>query len=171
MAVATPLRRLPLYAHLLLTATYQPTLSSYMKGIYAILLAMLTATAYAQTETSSVRLEGDSIAIENSISTYSNISGGLFSLPTLSAPRFPQSFTNLNYRKSYKDLTVQIPSFSFMPGQSNLYSWRNGSIKATGAQTDMPGLMHIDNGAIGIFQSYESINLYLGVEANKYGFY
>ena len=144
-----------------------------MKVIYAILLTMFTATAYAQTEISSFQLEGDSIRIENSIITHSNTSGDLFPLPILSAPRIPLSFTNINYHKykSYSDSTVLIPSLSFMPGQSNLYSWRNGSITATGAQTDMPGLMHIDNGAIGIFQSYENINLYVGVEANKYGFY
>ena len=144
-----------------------------MKVIYAILLTMFTATAYAQTEISSFQLEGDSIRIENSIITHSNTSGDLFSMPILSAPRIPLIFTNINYHKykSYADSTVQIPSLSFMPGQSDLYSWRNGSITATGAQTDMPGLMHIDNGAIGIFQSYENINLYVGVEANKYGFY
>ncbi len=142
-----------------------------MKVIYAILLAMFTATAYAQTENSSFQVGGDSIRIENSIITHSNTSGDLFPLPILSAPRIPLSFTNINYHKSYADSTVQIPSLSFIPGQSNLYSWRNGSIIATGAQTAMPGLMHIDNGAIGIFQSYENISLYMGVEANKYGFY
>lgn len=49
--------------------------------------------------------------------------------------------------------------------------WSNGSITASGAEMDMPGLMHIDNGTIGVFQNYENISLYLGVEANKYGLY
>ncbi|MDE6206224.1 MAG: hypothetical protein K2M55_00260 [Muribaculaceae bacterium] len=143
-----------------------------MKAIYAILLAIFTAPVYAQTEISSFPLEVDSIGIENSIITDSNISGDLSPLPTLSAPRLPlSSYPNIHYRKLYKDSILQIPSLSFIPGLSNLYSWRNGSIIATGEESDMLGLMHMDNGTIGIFQSYENMSLYLGLEANKYGFY
>ncbi len=143
-----------------------------MKAIFTILLAILATTASAQTEIISIPLEVDSIGIENSIISDSNIYGDLFPSPTLSAPRLPLSFyPYTHYYKPYKSATLQIPSLSFMPGQSNLYSWRNGSIMATVAEMDLPGLMHIDNGAIGISQSYENISLYLGVAANKYGFY
>ena len=142
-----------------------------MKVIYVILFAMFAATVYAQTEISSSRLEGDSIAIDNPNTTFSNVSADLFPLPTFSAPRIPLTFNNINYHEPYKDSTLYIPSLSFTPGQANLYSWGNGSIIATGAQTTMPELMQIDNGAIGIFQSYDNISLYLGAEANKYGYY
>lgn len=143
-----------------------------MKAISTILLAIFAMTASAQTETTSIPLEVDSIGVENSIITDSNIYGDLFPSPTLSVPRLPLSFyPYTHYYKTYKSTTLQIPSLSFMPGQSNLYSWRNGLIMATGAEMDMLGLMHIDNGAIGVFQNHENISLYLGVEANKYGFY
>ncbi len=143
-----------------------------MKAISTILLAIFAMTASAQTETTSIPLEVDSIGIENSIITDSNIYGDLFPSPTLSVPRLPLSFyPYTHYYKTYKSATLQISSLSFMPGQSNLYSWRNGLIMATGAEMDMPGLMHIDNGAIGVFINHENISLYLGMEANKYGFY
>lgn len=143
-----------------------------MKAITTILLAILATTASAQTEITSTPLEVDSIGIENAIITYSNISGDLFPSPTFSAQRLPLSFYPYTYYyKPYKSATLQIPSLLFMPGQSNLYSWGNGSIMATGAEMDMPGLMHIDNGTIGISQSYENTSIYLGAEANKYGFY
>ena len=102
-----------------------------MKVIYAILLTMFTATAYAQTEISSFQLEGDSIRIENSIITHSNTSGDLFPLPILSAPRIPLIFTNINYHKykSYADSTVQIPSLSFTPGQSDCTAVRDSVLK------------------------------------------
>ncbi|MDE6801604.1 MAG: hypothetical protein K2J06_02450 [Muribaculaceae bacterium] len=142
-----------------------------MKAIYSIIIAMFSATAYAQTEISPSRLGGDSIGTDNSIITDPNLSVERLPLPTSSAPRLPLSFANINHLTSYTDSTVQIPSISFIPGQSDLYSWRNGSIIATGTETNMPGLMRIDNGSIGIFQNYDKISLYLGMEANKYGYY
>ncbi len=143
-----------------------------MKAISTLILAMFAMTAYAQTEISSIPVEVDSIGIENAIIADSIISGDMLLSPTLSGPRLPVRFyPNTQYYKPYESATFQIPSLSFVPGQSNLYSWRNGSITATGAEMDMPGLMHIYNGGIGISQNHEKISLYLGVEANKYGFY
>lgn len=143
-----------------------------MKVIPAILLAMFAMSAYAQTEISSIQLDMDSVGIEYAPVTDPFISGNMFALPSLSVSRFPAIFyPTTQYYKLYQNTTFQIPLLPVVPGQSNLYSWRNGSIIATGVETDMPGLMHIDNGAIGIFQSYKNISLYLGVEANKYGFY
>ena len=66
-----------------------------MKVIYAILLAMFTATAYAQTEISSFQLGGDSIRIENSIITHSNTSGDLFPRHTKSILIFSLLFKEL----------------------------------------------------------------------------
>lgn len=143
-----------------------------MKAISAILLTMFAMAAYAQTEITTIPLEVDSIGMENAIITDTIVSGDMFLLPTLSAPRLPVRFSpNTHYYAPYENATLQIPSLSVMPGQSNLYSWSNGSITAIGAEMDMPGLMHIDNGAIRIFQNHDNISLYLGVEANKYGFY
>lgn len=143
-----------------------------MKAVSVLLAAMFATAAYAQTEITTIPVEVDSIGVEYSPVTEPVAPGGMFAIPTLSAPRFPALlYPNMQYYKPYESAAFQIPSFSVMPGQANLYSWCNGSITATGAERDMPGLMHIDNGAIGVFQNYGNISLHLGVEANKYGFY
>ena len=143
-----------------------------MKTICAVIIAMSTATAFAQTESPSVSVKVDSLGKVNTINSDSDISGDLFTSPTMSASPLPFTFYSSSlYNNLHNDSIFQIPSLSFIPGMSNLYSWRNGSIIATGAQADMPGLMRIDNGAIGVFQSYGNISLYLGAEANKYGYF
>lgn len=133
---------------------------------------MFAMAAYAQTEITTIPVEVDSIGIEYPPVTDPIIPDSMFAITTLCAPRFPAIFyPNTQYYKPYESVTFQIQSISVIPGQSNLYSWSNGSITAIGAEMDLPGLMYIDNGAIGVYQNYENISLYLGVEANKYGFY
>ena len=142
-----------------------------MKVISTILAVMFAISAYAQTEITTIPVEVDSIGVEYTPVAGPIILGSMFAIPTLSAPPYPAIFyPNTQYYKPY-ETTFQIPALSVMPGHSNLYSWRNGSISAAGAEMDMPGLMHIDNGVIGVSQNYENISFYLGAKANKYGFY
>lgn len=139
-----------------------------MKAISALLVAMFAMAAYAQTEITTIPVEADSTGVEYTPVTDPIIPDSMF----VSAPRFPAIFyPDTQYYKPYESATFQIRSLSVIPGQSNLYRWSNGSITAAGAEMDMPGLMHIDNGAIGVAQNYENISLYLGAEANKYGFF
>ena len=143
-----------------------------MKAISVFLQAMVAVAAYAQTEITTIRVEADSIGVETSSVTDPIIPDSMFAIPTFSAPGFPARFyTNTQYYKPYESAALKIPSLSLIPGQSDLYGWSNGSIMAAGTEMDMPGLMHIHNGTIGAFQNYEKISLYLGAEANKYGFY
>lgn len=143
-----------------------------MKAISVLLQAMVAVAAYAQTEITTIRVEADSIGVETSSVTDPIIPDSMFAIPTFSAPGFPARFyPNTQYYKPYESAALKIPSLSLIPGQSDLYGWSNGSIMAAGTEMDMPGLMHIHNGTIGAFQNYEKISLYLGAEANKYGFY
>lgn len=111
-----------------------------MKVIFAILLAMFTTTVYAQTEITSIHAEVDSVGVD-----YSPATDSITPVATMYAPRFHVSFySNTHILKPYESAALQIPSVSFMPGQANLYSWRNGSIMATGTEMDMPGMIRID---------------------------
>ncbi|MDE6741776.1 MAG: hypothetical protein K2J58_05550 [Muribaculaceae bacterium] len=57
------------------------------------------------------------------------------------------------------------------PGTAFIPLWRNGGLAAAGRMEVMPGLMRIDSGSFGIRQSIGNISFYMGVVANKYGFF
>lgn len=117
-------------------------------------------------------MEVDSMKVKYSPVTYSVIQGDMFVIPPISASISPIGLNlNTNLYNFSDDTPFKIPSYAFLPGQSNLFSWSNGAIMATGADKDMPGLMHMNQGAITLFQNYGPISLNTGVIANKYGYY
>jgi len=65
---------------------------------------------------------------------------------------------------------LNLPTFSIIPGQASLYSWGGGGIVAAGGTSVYPGLMHIDTGAISIYQQAGNLTIQAGGIANKYGY-
>ena len=57
------------------------------------------------------------------------------------------------------------------PGTAYIPLWRNGGLLAMGNRTEMPGLMLIDSGSIGLMQNVGRLSLYFGGVANKYGYF
>lgn len=74
------------------------------------------------------------------------------------------------YRLS-RPVDLQIPDFHFTPGISRLFSWRSGAIVASGGARSFPGMMQIDSGTFGIYQSAGDFTFYAGGMANKYGYF
>lgn len=70
-----------------------------------------------------------------------------------------------------RPVDLQIPDFHFTPGNARLFSWRSGGIVASGGTRSFPGMMLIDNGAAGIYQSAGDFTFYAGGMANKYGYF
>ncbi|MDE5750603.1 MAG: hypothetical protein K2H87_07535, partial [Duncaniella sp.] len=56
------------------------------------------------------------------------------------------------------------------PGQAQLARWNGGMILATGGVASYPGLMQIESGNVGIYQSLGRFTFYAGGKANKYGY-
>ena len=57
------------------------------------------------------------------------------------------------------------------PGMAIIPLWKNAQFIAAGDIRDMPGLMQIHSGAIGINQNIGNVSLYMGAVANKYGYF
>lgn len=79
------------------------------------------------------------------------------------APLFP--YTSVNR------LNLQDPDFNFTPGQTSIFRWNNGAILATGAMTQLPGMMNIESGTLGIYQALGNFTLNAGGIVNKYGYF
>lgn len=58
-----------------------------------------------------------------------------------------------------------------IPGTAYIPTWKNGGVLATGSISEFPGMMSIHTGAVGLIQNYGKWNLYIGGEANKYGYF
>lgn len=56
-------------------------------------------------------------------------------------------------------------------GTGTPFLWHNGKVVFSGSVTRMPGLMQIDNGAVGIYQRFGNFSFYGAGVVNKYGFY
>ena len=65
---------------------------------------------------------------------------------------------------SHEIIIVELGS-AFVP------LWKNSGFLATGSISSFPGLMKIEKGSVGIGQNIGNFSVYLGAEANKYGFF
>lgn len=70
-----------------------------------------------------------------------------------------------------RPVDLQIPDFHFTPGHARLMSWNSGAIVASGGARSFPGMMQIDSGTFGIYQSAGDFTFYAGGMANKYGYF
>lgn len=68
-------------------------------------------------------------------------------------------------------LKLNIPDFTFAPGQASIFRWTNGEFIASGGTTVYPGLMQIDSGALRVFHRFGNFDIYVGGKVNKYGFF
>ncbi len=68
-------------------------------------------------------------------------------------------------------LDLHMPRFNFSPGRAELFYWNSGKILAAGGTRDLPGLMRIDSGELGISQSVGNFTFYAGGTVNKYGYF
>lgn len=68
-------------------------------------------------------------------------------------------------------LDLHTPDLLFTPGQAGLLNWNSGEIIATGGTRALPGLMQIDSGTLGFYQSIGNLTFYAGGMINKYGYF
>lgn len=75
-------------------------------------------------------------------------------------------------RSRYELYRDHLPDFSHpqmpTPGVADIASWDNGSLYASGGSVEMLGLMAIDNGQIGLTQSFGPLTLSAFASANHY---
>lgn len=133
-----------------------------------ILLTIVSAAfpTFAQTE------NVDSLSISpcpdsTAVSGYIGIKAGGDSLTTFILPKNDSCF---NY-KSYQPMDLYVGNLTLNPGQASILRWRNGEIVASGATAFYPGLMQVDSGTIGVYQSTGNLDFYAGGIVNKYGYF
>ena len=134
-----------------------------MKAYILTLIFCLSAplAAFAQREASdSISLRCDSLAKTVNI-------GGFVKPDSLTSDfRLPYQYAHestqlFNYIDS-KPLDLNIPDFTFDPGEASIFRWTNGEVMASGASVVYPGLMQIDSGTLGIFQRFGNFDFYGG---------
>ena len=69
-----------------------------------------------------------------------------------------------------QSLTFQNP-YSAEPGVMILPLGRSGAFVASGNVSEMPGLMRIESGSVGLTRRMGKFSMYVGGEANKYGYF
>ena len=62
-------------------------------------------------------------------------------------------------------------TYTIVPGESAPFNWKGGGLFGTGYTTDFPGLMRLDNAALGVYQNFGNFTAYAGGIANRYGNY
>ncbi len=75
------------------------------------------------------------------------------------------------YGGSAHPVNLNISDFHFTPGQEKLLDWNSGMVIATGGTRSFPGLMQIDGGTLGIYQSAGNFTFRAGGMVNKYGYF
>ncbi|MDE6391864.1 MAG: hypothetical protein K2L59_01155 [Muribaculaceae bacterium] len=143
-----------------------------MKAYILTFIICLAAplAGFAQREASdTISLRCDSLAKTVNI-------GGLVSRDSMishTRPTFPYTpMSNPFYNHSVSaPLKLNIPDFTFAPGQASIFRWTNGEFIASGGTTVYPGLMQIDCGALGVFHRFGNFDLYVGGRVNKYGYF
>lgn len=68
-------------------------------------------------------------------------------------------------------LDLRLPDFQFTPGQASLIHWNSGGIVAGGSITPFPGMMQLESGSLGLYQSAGNFTFYAGGMVNKYGYF
>lgn len=135
-------------------------------------IALLPIAGFAQS------YAGDSLSIAKNVAdSVEMIAVGSTEI-TAPAVRFPGVYlvNNLPTRtltqyRSANALDLQIRNLQITPGATRLLGWNNGGILATGTTTQLPGLMTIDSGTLGIYQTFGKFTFNAGGIANKYGYY
>ena len=82
----------------------------------------------------------------------------------------PEIFPAIQHRWNWP-IDIRIPDFHFSPGLTELFRWNSGTILATGTMTQLPGMMNIESGTLGIYQALGNFTLNAGGIVNKYGYF
>ena len=96
------------------------------------------------------------------------------SLPLIPIPMSFQDFKNLSKVNGDLDLMQNLSfnnPYGNEPGLMIMPLWKSGAFVASGNMMEMPGLMRIETGNIGLTQEFGNVSMYLGGEANKYGYF
>lgn len=142
-----------------------------MRSRYLLLLfATFPVACFSQIE------NGDSIStVQNASDSISLESNG--KPDGISTSMWPMEY-QWRYSPERSALFTNVPAYPFnMPvydyttGQAGLYQWNSGEIIATGGATSFPGMMQIDSGTIGVYQSIGNFTFYAGGIVNKYGYF
>jgi len=139
------------------------------KLLIRILLLTLPLTAFCQMELS------DSIGFGSTVSDSLQVKPAIendraFNEYNRYSPINHHIIDMLPYRKLHP-LELNVPDLSFIPGQSSLFQWNTGKIIAAGGSVAYPGLMRVDNGSTGIYQTFGNLHFYAGATVNKYGWF
>ena len=139
-----------------------------MKYILFIIFTLDSICAAAQMERSVLRLDSLTQDSLNIINMPGNQISGIITGYTHTVPQYP----SLNIESpSSLHFDVTLPSYTFTPGQTDLFQWAKGGIKAFGSISTYPGLMKIERGSIGMSQHFGNWSVYIGGIANKYGYF
>lgn len=142
-----------------------------MKGrsyYLAFLLLLANLTGRAQTEGVD-SLSFDTPAMDVNYRELPGKSIGTFDLREHHWSNIPETAPMQPYN-SARPLDLQIKDFYVAPGQARLARWNGGMISATGGVASFPGLMQIESGTIGIYQTLGRFTFHAGGKANKYGY-
>lgn len=142
------------------------------KQLLTLLLAVIPLACFSRTELhdsisfgqnkfEGISMEG--VVEPDSISGVRNTEEYHYEYAPALYPLFSYPFSQPN--------AMQIPDFNFTPGQASLFNWNGGAIVATGGTRSFPGLMQIDNGELGIYQSAGNFSFHVGGMVNKYGYF
>lgn len=147
-----------------------------MRYIQLGCLMMISTCAYAQTYAQTEK----GIVLKDSISAESNhiidsqkpfemAKDSIDIKPDLTLPYMPV-FPNSGMSEFGNYAPLDLPFYSFTPGEATVFGWGSGRIVAHGFTTVFPELMRIDSGSIGLYQNIGNFSIYAGGMANKYGF-
>ncbi len=138
----------------------------------ALLLVVLPLACFSQNELNDsiplglnkfegISLEG--VVKSDSISGVKNTESYHFEYAPALSPLFQYPLA--------QPLDLQIPVLYFTPGQATPFQWNSGAIVASGDTRSFPGLMRIDSGQFGIYQSAGNFRFHAGGMVNKYGYF
>lgn len=149
-------------------------MSNMLKHIIPVVIMAMTPTAAF-----SQQMEpADSIHAGNFNNTDINVS----SQHATAGTKPEQHFLSTDLKET-APIGVMLPSmrqagpigtmltYTIVPGESAPFNWKGGGLFGTGYTTDYPGLMRLDNVALGAYQNFGNFTAYAGGIANRYGNY
>lgn len=141
------------------------------KHLWALLLAVIPSVCFSQTELNDSISFGHSkfegISMEGAVKPDS-VSGAKNTEP-YHFEYTPALHTLFPYTLA-QPLDLHIPILHSTPGHATMFQWNSGAIVASGDTRSFPGLMQIDSGEFGIYQSVGNFRFHAGGMVNKYGY-
>lgn len=137
-----------------------------MKKIFVLVFALLSISAYAQTE------KGDTIAVSGNkirVESPNFQAGGGTNNSGAHYDYTPP--TDISSEKTFDLSKFRISGFEYTPGVAPIKNWGTGGIYATGSSTEYVGLMNVQSGSLNLWQQAGNFTFNVYGDAAKYGFY